>query len=100
MTPKAFRKLVIAYGGDLSHWPAAQRVPARALARATPELAALLEEAARLDQALQQVASRSELSEQRLRRLIERAAREIADAAGRPGLLLRRRGRAPEAEDC
>jgi hypothetical protein len=81
MTPTTFRKLVVAYGGDLGKWPARQRPKARALADATPELRALLDEAAELDRALQRLRGRPDLSEQRLRALIGRAARAIA--AGR-----------------
>jgi hypothetical protein len=100
MTPSTFRKLVIAYGGDLRDWPGARRSQADALARATPELRCLLEEAAGLDRALRRLGSRSALSEQRLRSLIGRAARAIAAAAEPPAKPARRTGRAPAVEDC
>jgi len=95
MTPKEFRKLVATYGSDLARWPGDQRAQAQALTRATPELRALLAEAAQLDQALRALGSGSDLAEPRLRKLIQRAAREIAVAPQS-----RRTVRARAAEDC
>jgi hypothetical protein len=102
MTPRSFRKLVIAYGGDLRRWPETERTKARALARATPMLSALLAEAAQLDQMLERLGSGSALSERRLRGLIKRAAREIAAAAPARTDPPRPRRKAPTraAEDC
>lgn len=100
MTPKEFRKLVAAYGGDLSRWPEGERSRAAALS-ATPELRGLLAEASRLDAALQALGAGSALGERRLHDLIRRAAREIGAAAPTKGkAAARRKGRGPGAEDC
>jgi hypothetical protein len=100
MTPKEFRKLVAAYGGNLSRWPEGERSHAAALS-ATPELRGLLAEASRLDAALQALGAGSALGERRLHDLIRRAAREIGAAAPAKGKAAARpKGRAPGAEDC
>lgn len=52
MNVQRVRELIEAYGADAARWPEAERDAARALARATPELANALAEAERLDDVL------------------------------------------------
>ena len=49
MTPERFRTLLEACGAEFRRWPEAEREAGRRLAQRTPELGALLFEAARLD---------------------------------------------------
>ena len=55
MNIERFEILLDAYGAEPARWPAAERSSAEAFAHATPEAAALVAAARRLDQALDRV---------------------------------------------
>ena len=52
VTPKRVREIIAAYGADSARWPAAERTAALAILRDDAELSALLQDARRLDTAL------------------------------------------------
>ena len=52
VTPKRVREIIAAYGADPARWPAAERTAALAILRDDAELSALLQDARRLDAAL------------------------------------------------
>ena len=54
MNHARFSELLDAYGADLKRWPAAERGPAQALLEASPEATTLRQQAALLDDALDQ----------------------------------------------
>lgn len=52
VTPKRVREIIAAYGAEPARWPAAERTAALAILRDDAELSALLQDAQRLDAAL------------------------------------------------
>ena len=84
MTPDTVRRLMVLHGGDLRHWPEALREEAETLLSASRELRALLEQGSELDQALRAASLPVDVTDRRLRLVIKRAAREIADLTRRP----------------
>lgn len=90
MTLEEFRRLSVAWGGDVERWPAGARADAVRLVESSAEAAALVADAGRFDGVL--VAARPRIADERTERLIGRVATAVAAAsaqAPRPGLLRR-----------
>ncbi|HUH84959.1 MAG TPA: hypothetical protein VLX85_10120 [Stellaceae bacterium] len=60
LTFRRFRAMAASYGGDLRRWPEALRPQAEALRDASPEARALLDEALRLDDAIEKARTRED----------------------------------------
>lgn len=76
MSFEEFDTLAGAWGADIARWPAERRSAAEALAASSPEAAATLAEAARLDRAI--VALRPAVSQARSADLVGRVAVAVA----------------------